>query len=157
MKVIKYLKNGQWIALYSEFLEEINKLKNNILYANNNLADLTDKKEALKNLGLLPEDGQSCELDNRYVKIDDINNLIDKKIKEYIGPNVIEGNISQLINIDYKNTWYEWQGSLDGVESTWLILKMNSTCTAINKADPRIVLRSNDFETWVPSYAYWHA
>ena len=66
-----------------------------------------------------------------------------------------DGAISALLT--QRNGWYKWTGELDGIYSTWIILKTDSLYTATSMTDPRVVLRSNDLLSWYSSYAYWHA
>ena len=156
MKIIKYLADNGWIPLY---LDEIRSA----LFAEKNLSDLTDKEAARENLELSGDNVHSHYHDDRYLPLlqkleDKLTNQIDSLKEEVKEKDILEkydGSIGGFTNL--KNGWYKWTGELDGIYSTWIILKTDALYTATNMADPRIVLRSNDLSSWYSSYAYWHA
>lgn len=75
MATLKWRTSKGWV----EFFKEIS---DNVLFKNKNLADLTDRKEALKNLGLTG-DVTTHNHDSLYnAKIEKLNNELSKKIKE---------------------------------------------------------------------------
>lgn len=156
MRIIKYLADNGWIPLY---LDEIRSA----LFAEKNLSDLTDKEAARENLELSGDNVHSHYHDDRYLPLlqkleDKLTNQIDSLKEEVKEKDILEkydGSIGGFTNL--KNGWYKWTGELDGIYSTWIILKTDALYTATNMADPRIVLRSNDLSSWYSSYAYWHA
>lgn len=156
MKIIKYLADNGWIPLY---LDEIRSA----LFAEKNLSDLTDKEAARENLELSGDNVHSHYHDDRYLPLlqkleDKLTNQMDSLKEEVKEKDILEkydGSIGGFTNL--KNGWYKWTGELDGIYSTWIILKTDALYTATNMADPRIVLRSNDLSSWYSCYAYWHA
>lgn len=70
MEVIRYLKDQKWLPLY------IKELKNR-LRKDKNLADLPDRNEAIKNLGLTG-DVTSHSHDDRYPTKDLVNTMLEK-------------------------------------------------------------------------------
>ena len=156
MRGLKYLTDNGWETLYTKIISKA-------LFAENNLSELTDKEAARENLEITGDNVHSHYHDDRYIpllqavedrllsKIDDVSTKIEEKdILENF-----DGAISALLT--QRNGWYKWTGELDGIYSTWIILKTDSLYTATSMTDPRVVLRSNDLLSWYSSYAYWHA
>lgn len=161
MNLIKIKTKDGWITLYKALFESF-------LSKNKNLADLTDKDAARKNLELTG-DVETHNHDSRYMpviqeKYDNLNDKI-KKLNDKIDDQkhnfftVIECSLSDL-SIQ-PNGWYLWKGLISGVRGTWLIRKAGAqsaiSYAAYSIEDPRVVLSSNDLQTWYSPYGYWHA
>lgn len=154
MHVFKIKTKDGWVSLYRA-------LMNLFVRKDKNLADLENKDEALINLGLAG-DVTSHNHDNRYLPLiqaaeDRIMEALDET-KEEIKKNMLSehnGSLSELINMD--NGWYKWQGTIESVTGTWIIVKMDTLYQATCMDDPRVVLNSGNLNTWYSPYGYWHA
>lgn len=154
MHVFKIKTKDGWVSLYRT-------LMNLFVRKDKNLADLENKDEALTNLGLTG-DVTSHNHDNRYLPLiqeaeDRVMEALDET-KEEIKKNMLSehnGSLSELINMD--NGWYKWQGTIESVTGTWIIVKMDTLYQATCMDDPRVVLNSGNLNTWYSPYGYWHA
>lgn len=92
MSIIKWRKNNKWFSLYADAIK--NRLKRT-----ENLADLTDKTEALKNLGLTG-DVETHHHDSRYLPlIEQVKTFCENKfsgLKFKIGGDVADANATKL-------------------------------------------------------------
>ena len=107
-----------------------------------------------KDISYFNNDSNYATKDDLPTKISDLindSNFIDKQ--EFLTE--FSGNLSDIIN--KTNGWYKWRGTIDGTTGTWIIIKMDTLYTVTNIEDPRIVLNSNDLNTWYSVYGYWHA
>lgn len=154
MKVFKIKTEEGWVSLYQAAM-------NLFMRKDKNLSDLLDKDEALKNLGL-SGDINSHNHDNRYLPLiqaaeDRVMEAIDNTVEDLKQDilNQLEGSISDLTNMN--NGWYKWKGILSNVNSTWIVVKMDTLYTATSLDDPRIVLNSKNLKDWYSPYGYWHA
>ena len=156
MKLLKhYTKNG-WEALYANAISKG-------LLAENNLSDLMDKEEARKNLEIYGDNVHNHYHDDRYLPLiqeveDKLMTIVNNMKKELDETDMIknqEGTLQSFVNL--KNGWYKWTGIIDSINATWIIVKADTLYSATNMGDPRIVLRSNDLETWSSPYEYCHA
>lgn len=156
MKLLKYYTKNGWEALYANAISKG-------LLAENNLSDLMDKEEARKNLEIYGDNVHNHYHDDRYLPLiqkveDKLMTIVNNMKKELDETDMIknqEGTLQSFVNL--KNGWYKWTGIIDSINATWIIVKADTLYSATNMGDPRIVLRSNDLETWSSPYAYWHA
>lgn len=161
MNLIKMKTKDGWITLYKALFKSF-------LSKNQNLADLTDKKAAQKNLGVTG-DINTHNHDSIYMpiiqaKYDDLNNKI-KQLNDKIDDqkhNFFTTITCNLSDFSIKpDGWYLWKGLISGVTGTWLIRKAGaksaSSYIAYSIEDPRVVISSNDLQNWYSPYGYWHA
>lgn len=156
MKLLKYYTKNGWEALYANAISKG-------LLAENNLSDLMDKEEARKNLEIYGDNVHNHYHDDRYLPLiqeveDKLMTIVNNMKKGLDETDMIknqEGTLQSFVNL--KNGWYKWTGIIDSINATWIIVKADTLYSATNMGDPRIVLRSNDLETWSSPYAYWHA
>lgn len=107
-----------------------------------------------KNISYFNNDSNYATKDELPTKISDLindSNFIDKQ--EFLTE--FSGNLFDIAN--RTNGWYKWRGTIDDINGTWIIIKMEPLYTATNIEDPRIVLNSSDLNTWYSVYGYWHA
>ena len=133
------------------------------LFADKNLADLKNKQEARDNLEISGDNVHTHYHDDRYMPLiqqleDKLMNIINNMKLEIENKDMVTTQTGALSNfINLKNGWYKWVGTIDSMYATWIIIKADTMYTAINMGDTRVVLRSNDLDTWNSPYAYWHA
>lgn len=92
MSILKWKKNNKWISIYADAIK-------NRLMRTANLSDLTDKTEALNNLGLTG-DVETHHHDSRYLPMfEKLENKVKEKFKALkfkVGGDVAESNATQL-------------------------------------------------------------
>ena len=161
MNLIKIKTPDGWVVLYKALFESF-------LSKDDNLADLTDVSEALKNLGLVG-DVTSHNHDSQYLsliqeKYDELNNKIkdlENKLEDQKHNffTVVEGDLLSFLRM--ANGWYIWKGTISNVTGTWLIRKAGTendiNYAAYNIEDPRVALSSSNLNEWYSPYGYWHA
>ena len=122
MATLKWKSSDGWI----EFFKEV---AGNVLYATKNLADLTDRQEALKNLGLTGDVTTHNHNSLYNAKFDKLNNELSNKIA------ALSTKIDNIQN-NYTTKETNIQTQLDAINKL-IANKMDNTRIIISETEPK--------------------